>query len=167
MCVARTHIPLVPSIPVAQKGLMCARRTHMSPVCAIDSRTSPWFRPVLRPDGTKPAEVRAHIPRFPGISRALPWVSCHFSGSGSRTSPGFPAASRDFGRNRPQVRERLARSRHMCASRTHLPRFPTIPLARNGRMCASRTHIPSVPTISLAENRRMCAGPTRAHMRDQ
>jgi hypothetical protein len=167
---------------------MCAARTHVPLLCAIRSRTSPWFRPTSRPDGTKPAEVRAHLPGFPGISRALPQVSCHFSASRSRTSPGFPAANRFPGRNPMQVREQMAEMRHMCARRKHLPSFPSIALAGNGPMCATRTHIPSVPsitlvgngrmcasrthflwvpTISLAENRRMCAAPSRAHMRDR
>jgi hypothetical protein len=160
------HIPSAPTISLARKGHMCVTRAHMPLVRASDSRTSPLFRPSLCPDGAKPAEVRAHLPGFPGVSRAHPPGSCHFSDSSSRTSPGFPSASRNPGRNRPRVREQLAGIRHRCARRTHLPRFPAIASSRNGHMCAARTHIPSFPAISLARSGRMCAGPTRAHMRD-
>jgi hypothetical protein len=132
------HMCRVCAISLAGSGRMCARRTHIPLVRANEPRTSPWFRPASRPDDTKPAEVSAHIPRFPGISRAHLPVSCHFWASCSRTSPGFPAASRDSGRKPALVRERLAGIRHMCVARTHIPSVPATPLARIGCMCAGR-----------------------------
>jgi hypothetical protein len=140
---------------------MCASRTHLPLVRAIDSRTCQLFRPTSRPYGTKPAEVRAHLPRFPGISHAHPPASRRFPAAGSRTSPCFPAADQISGQKPAQVREQLAGRRRMCATGTHFPSSPAIALAENCRMCAARTHIPSSPTIPMARDGRMCASETR------
>ena len=138
-CAARTHISLVPAIQLARNGTMCARGAHMPRVRAADSRTCPLFRPTSRPYGTKPAEVRAHLPLFSGVPRAHPSASRQLSAPSSRTSPGFLAAARFLGRKPAQVREPLAGSRHRCARRAHLSLVPAIPVARNGRMCAGKS----------------------------
>jgi hypothetical protein len=125
-----THLLAIPSLGLARKGHMCVALAHLPPFRARDSRTCPLYEPGFSVRDAKPAQVRAHLPGFPGLSHALPPTSRHFSRPGARTSPGFAAATRFSGRKHAQVREPLAGSRHKCARRAHLPPVTAIPLGR-------------------------------------
>ena len=146
--------------PWAGGHVRVAWATHMPPIRATGSRTYPCFRPHLAVGGAKPGQVRAHLPPIRGISRALPLVFCRFRPSEARTSPGFLPASRNSGRNRPQVRVQMAERRHKCASLTHIPRFHASRMAERKHMCASGTHIPWFPASRETGNGHRCASLT-------
>jgi hypothetical protein len=108
---AATHIPTVPSIALARSCPMCVTSTHLGPFRARDSRTCTGFLPGIAAGGTNPAQVRAHLPRFRGLSHALPPGSWHFSQLEARTSPGFATAGRNLGRKPGKMREQRGLSR--------------------------------------------------------
>jgi hypothetical protein len=168
MCATGTHIPCVSAIPLARNVHMCASSTHLPRVRVADSRTCPLFRPTSRPHGTKPAEVRAHLPRSPGISHAHPPASCRFPDPfGLRLAhlPLFPgsrplfrtearASARAAGRKWPHVRDWYAlplASGHLLGCKLpHVRGTNAHPLVSDHPRGARRAHVRGLHTRAHA-----------------
>jgi hypothetical protein len=143
-------------------GWACAR--------GLGPRTCPRFQPLARAPtpvsvrfsswlARNPPKCARTYPQFVAFRAHFPLFSSVFD-LPRRTSPGFMSASRNSGRNRPQVREQMAERRHKCASSTHIPWFPASGMAERRHMCASGTHIPRILASGMAGNGHRCASLT-------